>query len=378
MTAPGTDFAALRALYPALRKWTWLDAAATSPLATPVADAGRRLIAELEEDGDRGFLSWLAEEAAARRKVAALLEAKPEEIAFVPSSSHAMTYAAHFLRAEGARRVVTLRDEFPSSTVPFLALGYSVAFVEPRAGAEFALEEMARTLREGDVLVASHVQYSTGFRADLAALGKLAAERRAQLVVNATQSLGALPVSVSCGARFLCASGHKWLQAGHGASLMYLREPGALSGWPVSGWLGTKDPMAMRNDRFEPVAEAARLEGGVKSYLPIFMLSAALDLLERAGGPAESEQRILGLAGRLRARMRERGFAPVCEGQSGITVYPVADPAGVVRALRERRVAVSARGAGVRVSVHWYNAEADVDALVEAFAALGRGAPPGP
>jgi selenocysteine lyase/cysteine desulfurase len=370
MMAGESDFAALRALYPALRKWTWLDAAATSPLATPVAEAGRRLIAELEQDGDRGFLAWIAEEAEARRKVAALLGARPEEIAFVPSSSHAMSYAAHFLRAEGARRVVTLRDEFPSSTVPFLALGYQLVFVAPRGRAEYALEDIAGALGGGDVLVASHVQYATGFRLDLGALGKLAAERGASLVVNATQSLGALPVSVSCGARFLCASGHKWLQAGHGASLMYLRDPEALRGWPVSGWLANHDPMSMRNDAFDPTTAASRLEGGVKSYLPIYLLSAALDLLAQARGPAATEPRILALVRRLRARMRARGFLPVCEGESGITVYPVADPAGMVRVLRERKVAVSARGAGVRASVHWFNSEADVDTFAETFASL--------
>ncbi|MEN9799499.1 MAG: hypothetical protein RL653_3196 [Pseudomonadota bacterium] len=382
----------LRAAMPALARTTWLNAAASSPLPTPVADALRAHVDELEQRGDAGIMRWLQHKEQVRAQVARLFgAAAPAEVAFVPSTSFGFMAAAKLLRARGVEEVVTLASEFPSTTLPLLHEGLRLRAVPPRADGSFHVEDVAAALtpRTGAVAL-SQVQYASGFHVDVEAVGRLCRERNVLFALNACQALGQVPVDVQAAGAHLCAgTSHKWLMAGFGGGLLYVRA-GLLDGVPApwAGWLSPErawdmDPFAGARAREEGgvrVLEGARfrpepsvLEAGSHAWTPLIGLGAALELLEGIGLPQVAAHN-RALQGQLRAGLRQRGFVPNAPdgAAAGICVVRVeGDATEAVRALAREGVASTPRGGGIRLSTHVYNAPDDVDRCLHTLDRLG-------
>ena len=86
------------------------------------------------------------------------------------------------------------------------------------------LEDVQRSITaETRILVASYVQFATGFRQDLVSTGRLCRDRKLIFVVDATQGMGVFPIDVvASGIDFLVFSGYKWAQAGYGVGGLYI------------------------------------------------------------------------------------------------------------------------------------------------------------
>jgi len=321
--------------------------------------------------------------------VARLIGADPDEIAFVGNASTALSIAAHMLADRGG--VVTVEDEFPSCTLPWLQLGHDVSFAGRRRNGTVTLEDLEEALdrrpasarREAPgVLAVSFVQFRSGFRFDLGELGELCADRELELVVDATQGLGAFPVDVGAArVGFLASSGYKWLTAGYGVAILQVRsELLDRLEFPVAGWRSARDPYALTWDELDLTHRAAGLEMGHPPFAGIFALGAALELIEEIGVEAIAA-RILELVGRLHERLAQAGFRVLSTTDpghmSGICVVDIEAPGRAVEALAERDIVVSSRGRGLRVSVHHYNDTDDVDRFVDALSELRPPGKPG-
>jgi cysteine desulfurase/selenocysteine lyase len=393
--------AALRALFPATRRASYLNAAAASPIPLPVEQAVREHYQEGVEWGDLGFEAWLKRREEIRRRYARFIHARPDEVAFVPSTSFGFQVVAQVLRQRGVKEVVTLEGEFPSTTLPFLDIGMTLRVVRARPDGSYAPEDVEAAIgRRTGALAVSAVQYASGFRIDLSAVSALCRDRGLLLAVNGAQALGQIPFDVDAqGIDFLCGTSHKWLFAGYGVGLFFARK--ALldqAALPMCGWLSVAAPMEMdnlvgaklsgrgkapwftaRGTRFRK--EASALEGGCVAFGPLFGLGAALELHQQVGRDAKGRQ-IRALQRQLRGGLRERGFAPNSPDDpargSGICVFPVAGRADrAVRELGRRGVMVTPRGGGIRVSTHVFNTEEDVEQLFWALQAAGVRPPTG-
>jgi len=386
---PALTPADLRALFPALKTHTWLNAAASSPICQPVADALRAHLDETVARGDLGYPRWIAFKEAVRARAARFIGAEAKELAFTPSTSFGFHVIAELLRARGVEEVLTLEAEFPSTTLPLLHRGLTLRGVRARPDGSFPLDDLAAALTPRTRAVAlSVVQYASGFRVDLAGLAQLCRDRGLTLALNAAQALGQVPVDVKAlGASFLAATSHKWLMGGYGTGLLYIRQdwldstPLPLGGWlsvelaelwkPFSGATRVDDATGFtaKGTRFR--ADAASLEAGGGSWLGFFALDAALELHERVGVPVTLAHN-LRLQQQLRAGLRARGFVPnapdAAAHGSGICVVPVQGaPEDAVRALiREAGVVTTPRGGGLRISTHVFNDESDVERLLAA------------
>lgn len=364
----------LREKFPALRRWTYLDSAAAGPIAEQVARAGREVYDSLLTGGDADWEAHLAATERAREALAQLAGCRPVEVAFTRNTSHSTAMIAQMLWESGARVAVALEDEFPASTIPFLHRGFEVRFVRPEEG-RYPLERVAEKLSGADVLVASQVMYRTGQANDAAALGRLARDRDATFVLCATQALGALQVDFAAsGADFLTGTSHKWLCAGYGGGYLAMRED--LFGryrWPVAGWMSAADPDAMHNDRVE-LANAARvLELGCQPFPVLLALGEACRLWLETG-PERVEARVRALTRSLRERLTARGmrFPENEEAElSGITIVPHPSAKELCDALRAEGIATTPRGSGIRVAVHAFNDESDLDRLVHSLERRG-------
>lgn len=370
------DWKAARALFPALKKYTFLNAAGGAPLPVPVAEAGAAYYREALEHGDVYWEKWLRRMEESRSELAGLIGASPEETAFTINTSHGMSLVAGALKGRG--EVLAMRDEFPSSTMPWLNLGYKMDFAEPRDG-RYPMEAVEKAIKPRTrILVSSYVQYRTGFRQDLEALGRLCRSKGLIFVVNSTQALGAMPVDVRrSGADFMVFSCFKWTMAGYGAAGLYAsrRWLGRVR-FPQSGWRSVPEPERMDNRATGLKRTASALEAGCAHFAPIFALGAAAKLL-RGLGVRNIQERILELDSYLDERLAELGAQSATprerECRSGITIIKAKDPDKAVARLERMGIMTAARGGGIRISLHFYNNEADIDRLLEGLRALGPG-----
>lgn len=370
--------AEVRALFPAVVRASYLNAAAASPICLPVERANTEHYREALEWGDIGWSAWLKRKEEIRAELARFIGASAREVAFLGSTSMGFNAVARWLVFRGVREVVTLAQEFPSTTVPLLHAGLTLRVVAPRDDGSYPVEdiEAALTRRTGAVAL-SLVQYASGFRADLTAIGRLCLARRLLLAVNGAQALGQVPLDVKAQhVDFLCATSHKWMMGGYGTGLFYVRA-GLLDSLPFAGWLSTDDAMQM-----QPFPGSARrgkgvftargvklrqrassLEVGCGPYGALFGFGAALELLRRVG-IARIEKHNLSLQRHLREELASRGFAPNAPLGSGICVFRIhGSPHRAAAELAKKGVVVSARGGGLRVSTHVFNDEEDLEQL---------------
>jgi selenocysteine lyase/cysteine desulfurase len=376
---PRIDPRLVRAEFPSLARWTYLNAAGAPPIARRAADAAQRFYAEMASDGDLAWDRWLRDMERVRESLARLLHAAPAQVAFTAGASHGLSLLVPMLGPPA--HVVLMDDEYPSATLPFLNAGYRATFVRARTDGVIPLDDIDAAIEpDTRAVVTSTVMFRTGFRHDVAALAERCRARGVRLIVDASQSLGAFPVDVERdGVDALISSGYKWLMAGFGVGVLYLRrEIFEAAGAPVAGWFSQRDPDAFVHDRLDLKASAGVLEVGSPNLAGIFALGGALDLLAEIT-PAAIETHIHALSEYLHAALERHRFeiaSPRVRAQrAGITIVRTADAGTLVARLADAGIVVAARGAGLRVSVHLFNTERDVDHVVAALDALRAATP---
>jgi len=362
----------IRRDFPALGRYVYLNAAACSPTPRPVGEAVAQYLRELEEGGDVYWERWLERNGQARARVAALVGAAPEEIAFVPNASTGMNLAVDLLAGEGA--VLTDELEFPTVTLPWIHRGAPVHFV-PAVEGVIRLESFsAADAPRAATIAISHVQFANGCRQDLESFGLAKAHRR--LVVNGSQGAGAFPLKVRAWQiDAYVSAGHKWLCAGYGAGFVYLGRELLQARPPRTiGWLSVEDPFAFDNTRYTLRSDARRTEMGCPPFAGIAALGAAVKYLTGIGIEAIAD-RVLSLNVYLTTKLSRAGFtvlSPGGEHRSGQTLVALEDPLRAHRFLTEKGVLVTHKPEGLRISTHFYNDESDVDACVAALAEYRR------
>jgi cysteine desulfurase/selenocysteine lyase len=363
----------LRKDFPALDRYVCLNAAASSPTPKPVREAVTKFYREMETAVDTLWDAWLARCEVIRVKAAQLIGADADEIAFVPNASTGMNLVVDLLAQDGA--ALTDEIEFPTVTLPWIHRGVPVHFVPAVEGVprleSFALPGAPRAA----TILISHVQYSNGCRQDLDAFGALKEGRH--LVVAASQSAGAFPIDVRAShVDALVTSGQKWLCAGYGAGFAYVsRELMAARPPRAIGWMSVREPFGLDNARYVLLESNRRTEMGCPPFAQIFALGAALDYLGGIGVQAIAG-RVLELNLYLTERLQRAGFPVLSPGgayRSGETLVEIPEPRRAFRFLRERAILVTRRAQGLRISTHFYNNEADVDACVSALTEYRQG-----
>ena len=367
------DWREARALFPSVDKIVYLNTAGGGPLSEPSAAAGRAYYEQSLADGDIHWDAWLERVESVRAKLAGFLNGAPANIAFTANASTGLNVAAHMLRGRG--RVLAVADEFPSCTLPFLQLGYDVDFVETAADGAVGFDDLdAAVSADTAVLAMSFVQYKSGFRSTLHRLGAFCRDRELAFVVDATQGFGAFPIDVAASqADFVSFSAYKWANSGYSIGGVHLADRFLQAdAYPLVGWRSARDPYAMGYDSLDLTRDARALEQGHPPFAGVFALGASLHLIAELGIDRIAA-RIVELTRYLHARLGAVGVDVLStrdeSHMSGITIAAAENPADVVARLRERGIIVSTRGAGIRVSVHYYNNRADIDRFVAALTA---------
>jgi len=340
----------------------YLNTAGGGPMSREAADAVRAYYDEFYREGDTRFSACLECVEETRAQLARVLNASPRDVAFLGNASLGLNLVADLLDGN----VVALADEFPSVTMPWLQRGRSVRFLS-------SPEEIGGALAsETDILAVSFVQYKTGYRLDLKRTSELCRSRNIRLVVDATQGFGAFPIDLErTPVDALVFSGYKWANAGYGIAPLYVsRTLLEEHGLPAAGWRSAQEPYELEASTLDLTTDARGLELGHPPFAGVFALGGALDLIESIGLEA-IEARVQDLVDELHRRLDARGIAIASprerEQRSGITMVRVSDPAATTAALANKNILVSARGDSLRVSLHYYNNEDDIERFLDAM-----------
>jgi cysteine desulfurase / selenocysteine lyase len=364
-----TNWQAIRNEFPVCKDYVYLNPAGGSPLSKTAAAEGKRYYDEMLEKGDIYWDEWLVRTESVRKKVAELIGATPEEIGFMPNTSSGMAHIASMLYKKG--KVLSMNDEFPSSTVPWINLGAKLELIQPENYC-YPIDLIEKHLTpDVKAIVTSYVQYRTGFRQDLQALGEFCKQKGLYFVVNATQAFGVFPIDVKkYKIDFLVFSGLKWAGAGYGSGVIYINKNILeKESFPMAGWRSPANPEKVENFTFSLRKESSVLEAGSPNFPPIFTLGGAIDLIQRIGID-EVQERVLGLNRYFRKRLKEENL-PYVElpekNCSGITIVKTSEPKRIQNELMKQKIYIGARGEGVRISMNFFNNEEDLEVFIKTF-----------
>jgi selenocysteine lyase/cysteine desulfurase len=338
--------------YPSLDR-IYLDTASYGlPPAATVATIRTAL-----DDWAAGSADWIADWDNAgdrcRELVAPMLGVPTEEVALQPAVSVGAAIALTSVRT--GDEIVVPRDEFASILLPALAAaqqrGATVRRVEFSALAESLSERTA-------LVLSSHVRSNDGRTQDLAALGAAAARVGAWVLLDATHSLGVLPVDAARHRiHYVVAAAYKHLLCPRGVAFLRVPAEHFPHTLPITGsWRGARAPYDYYYgpELADLAPTAARYDVSL-AWHP--WLGAAASLAFLAGIPAGSRRDwCVGLADDLADRL---GVRPT---GSSVLAVPVRDAAAARAALRAAGITGSGRGGVLRLSFHLYNDAVDVAA----------------
>jgi selenocysteine lyase/cysteine desulfurase len=245
----------------------------------------------------------------------------------------------------------------------------------PVENSRLSVDALARLVhRTTRIVSVSAVDFASGQRRPLGAIGEFCRRRGVLFCVDAIQAVGAVVVDVERDAiDCLAADGHKWLCAPEGCGILYVsrRWWDRLRPQRV-GWKSVVDHGRYLPYHFDLKPNALKFECGSPNFLGIHALGAAIDLVLEIG-PPEVERQVLDGTARLREALGARGYTVTSpaslDERAGITtVRTRREPETVVAGLRAAGVLASARGGGVRFSPHFYCDEGDLARCVSALA----------
>ncbi len=355
----------------------YLNCAYMAPLSHEVSGAvvaGARL---KEKPWSFRPADFFAVTEAFRTRAARLAAVSADCIAVVPSVSYALAVAAKNIPMEAGQTIVTLADQFPSNVYVWQekaarCSGRVVAVERPSQSCwtEAVLEAIGP---ETAVVAVPHNHWADGRVVDLEAVGARAREHGAALVLDLTQSLGAMPLDFDAvKPDFAVAACYKWLMGPYGIGMLYV-DPKHHDGEPLEhNWInraGSEDFSRLVDYRSDFQPGARRFDMGEKSNPPLLEgAGAGIDFLLEFG--VEEIARELGRRTEALAQeARELGLtsAPIGTRAPHFLAlgFPEGVPDGLTERLAERQVHVSLRGTSLRVTPHLYNTPEDSDALVQ-------------
>lgn len=355
----------------------YLNCAYMSPQLRQAREIGERAVSRKSRPWEITPDDFFGEVEEIRTLFARLVGGDAEGVAAIPSVSYGISVAAANIPVREGEKIVILEDQFPSNV-------YAWRELASRSGARLVAVprpddfDWTRALIEEidadtAVVAAPNCHWTDGSFVDLARVGESVRKAGAALVVDAIQSLGALPFDVSkVQPDFLVAASYKWLLGPYGVGFMYVAEK-YREGNPIEhNWInhhGSENfaQLVDYQDAFQPGAR--RYDVGERSNF-VLLPMAAEALRQLLDWGVENVSETIGtVTDLIERKAAERGIVAIpkqsrARHMIGLMLGPGA-PADLATRLMRHDVFVSVRGASVRVSPHLYNTEEDVDRLFD-------------
>lgn len=371
------NFGDFRAQFPLVSEYVFLNHAAVAPLPICVVQAMENYLFH-RQYGPKYRDELISSFEDARSAIAALVNASPDEIAFVENTATGISMVANGLPLKPGDEVILTDMEYPANVYPWMNLAQKEVQVRiiphRRGGLDVGVLKTVVT-EHTKVVAVSTVEFLSGYRTDLAAMGAFCRQRGIYFVVDAIQSLGVIPMDVRVyQIDFLATGGPKWLLGPQGQGFLFCRREVITDVHPVltgAGGVANEDDYLDYDMTF--LSNADRFHIGTPNGIGIAGLKAAVEMLT-AVGIAKIETRVLELTDLFIEELQKRGYSIFSnlepQHRSGIVTFEVPDADATYAKLTAQKVLVScrwdARGKKyIRVSPHGYNNEQDIARFLE-------------
>ncbi len=362
----------------------YLNHAGCSPYSDRVRKAIDDYVSESAGELTEDYPKNIAVREELRKKLGLLVRTEPDNIAITKNTSLGLSLLASGLDWKAGDRIILIDQEFPSNIYPFLNCrrhGAEIDFVKSRSqrNGRILTEDIEKLIQPRTRLLSiSFVEFLTGFRNDLKAIGDLCAGNNILFCVDGIQGLGALELDVQeCRIGFLAAAAHKWLMGPQGTGFVYVR-PDLLEQIVMTqvGWLSVKDAWNFFDYRLEWENGARRFEAGTENWPGVYGFRESLSLLLETG-IGNIEKHVLSLTDILFRKSGELHLdilsSPEPAHRSGIVTFRLHNDPSSARTknlfdfLTERKIITAYREGYIRVSPHGYNSPEDMEQLTGAI-----------
>ena len=323
-----------------------------------------------------------------------LLNADPEEIALIESTSHGLNIAAQGIPLEDGDNIVTTNLEFIQVALPWCVMRnekqIDIRVCEPE-DERFTVESFKPLVGEKTkILVMSTIEWCNGWQSDLKEIGAFCKERGIMLVVDAVQQLGVTKIDTKeCHIDLLAAGGHKWLNSPYGTGVLYVNKESlpkikqSYAGYlnttvPEGGWGAYwENPAAPAVNAWTFPETARKYEiGGTSNYTGAIALGESLALVNEIG-IENIEAHVRELATYCMDRIEEIGGTVITHRDpghfGGIVIARLYDDLDVdrmiLKKLHARKIFIAQRFTdyvgGFRISCQYFNLKRDIDAMID-------------
>ena len=365
--------------FPVVTEKAFLAHAGVCPLPRRVVDAmvDYTLLAA-HGDQEEAFPGSRIQQA--RQSAATLLNAQPDEIAFVGPTSLGLSLVANGLSFRKGDNILIYHDDYPSNVYPWMALaekGVEVRLMNIRELGRIRNIDVIGQVDENTRLVAlASCHFVSGWRIDLETIGKQLRSRNIPFCVDGIQTLGAFPTTVEH-VDFLAADAHKWLLGPCAAGILYVRKSLQEKLRPsVLGWHNVRCANYVAQEQIVHPPDSRRFEAGSANLVGLAGLQAGMALLLSIGIESIAAE-LLRKRVLLVPELQAKGYAVLGgsappEHASGIVTFykPEADMPALHAKLTEASIITSLRAsrAGqryIRLSPHFYNTDAELHRMLE-------------
>ncbi len=357
----------------------YFDCAKMSPLLRSAREAGERGLGRKTRPWDIRACDFFDEAERVRALAGRLIGAGADDVAIVPAASYGLATAAANVRVAPGQRIVLPADDFPSSFHTFRALveenGAELVSVASPEGGDWTAAILDAIDERTALACVPHVHWMCGSLFDLVAIGRRCRSVGAALVLDLTQSLGALPFDLAAvDPDYLVAASYKWLLGPYSLGFLYVA-PRRQDGRPLEqNWIARAGAEDFRRlTAYEPryAAGARRFDMGERSNFALLPVSgAAIEQLLR-WGVADIAETLGHRTAAIAARLAPAGITAMPPERRAPHFLSVRLPGGIDDSLAERLAAahvhVSLRGEGMRITPHLYNDDDDADRLTAAL-----------
>jgi len=362
----------IRHLFPGLKNKIYMNTASMAIGNSPAQQAYQQALTRWI-DGEFDFTE--AENAGedARRLFSTFIGADVDEIALVPAvSTAAGIVASQFGQAKPGENILVADFEFSSNYFPWVLLkerGYEIRVVPSREG--MVLNDSYAALADGKtrLIAASAVQSTSGFRANLSELSQIAHQSNAWFFVDGCQAVGAVPLDVKRdGIDILATASHKFLLGTRGMGYLYLRRELLDQFKPIlPGWKAAQDPLqSFYGPTIKLSTTASKLDTSL-AWFPALAERASLQIIRQVGLDTilERNQHLTQYlyTALLESDMQIKTFS--IPHRSTIHSIPVKITDQLMDKLRSENIVVSLRAGSIRLALHFYNLEQEIDTVVD-------------
>ncbi len=353
--------------YPQPANTTYLSTSSFGLISKSSIDATHDFHEEVYNTGSKRVEHFIAEELPRIRKVVCeFMDAPIQELALIPNFSYGL--CAIIPAISILKRVLLFRNDYPSLIQPFLINDFNIHWIDSKDSFTIDMEELKESIIQNkiEILAISHVQYLSGFKIDIDELGAFCKQNDVLFILDGTQGLGAFPYSFNeSTVNIYLTSNYKWMNGGFGTGIMCMKEETIKKFPPKSGGFGS---YKFLDEHWKYSPSINSYEPGLLNFPGLIMLEEAIKFKNRVGLEKIASHN-MNLLEKFMEALDSTSIDVCGPGiiKNRCNIVGILGGEGLEKSLAKKGVIVKMRNEIIRIGIHFYNTEEDIDRLISSL-----------